>query len=155
MGTPYGVFSGPFLSPLNVPCTRPPFGLVSAIDLPSGKLIWTRTLGTARESGPWGIRSHLPLALGTLNFRGGVMVTQGGVFFTAAADRYFRAFDTRTGKLLWETPLPAGGTATPMSYTAPDGRQFVVITSGGSDGMHVTKGDFVAAYALPGVGSAP
>jgi quinoprotein glucose dehydrogenase len=64
-GTPYGVLKGGFFSPLQVPCNRPPFGRLSAVDLRTGKLIWSQVFGTARDIGPLGIPSLLPLPIGT------------------------------------------------------------------------------------------
>ena len=79
---------------------------------------------------------------------GGPIVTAGGlVFIGASLDDRLRAFDTDTGKLLWEVKLPAGGQATPMTY-AIDGRQYLVIAAGGYKGDS-TRGDFLVAYALP------
>jgi quinoprotein glucose dehydrogenase len=150
-GTPYGLRRGDgFLSPLQVPCSRPPYGRLSAMDLKTGKLIWTRVFGTARDIGPFGIPSLLPLPLGTPNV-GGAVVTQTGLFFIGATqDRYLRAYETVTGRLLWQARLPAGGNATPMTYLSPDsGRQFVVIAAGGHRGVASKMGDYLLAYALP------
>ena len=82
---------------------------------------------------------------------GGPMTTAGGVAFMAAAiDNYVRAYDTRTGKVLWRARLPAGGQATPMSYrSAASGRQFVVVVAGGHGSLGTKLGDSVIAYALP------
>jgi quinoprotein glucose dehydrogenase len=75
-------------------------------------------------------------------------VTAGGLVFIAATkDEAFRAFDKRTGKLLWEVDLPAGGYATPATYSV-DGRQFVVIAAGGGK-MGTKSSDAYLAYALP------
>ncbi|TAL01273.1 MAG: membrane-bound PQQ-dependent dehydrogenase, glucose/quinate/shikimate family [Rhodospirillaceae bacterium] len=149
-GTPYGMLTGPFFSPFKIPCNHPPYGRLSAVDLTTGKLIWTRVFGTSQELGPMGIRSHLPLPIGTPS-RGGAVVTQSGLFFIGAStDRSLRAYETATGKLLWQASLPGGGSATPMTYVSPDsGRQFVVIAASGFDSVHVTKGDYIVAYALP------
>jgi quinoprotein glucose dehydrogenase len=148
--TPYGVTTGLFLSPLYIPCTAPPFGRLSAIDLPSGKLLWSQPFGTARKAGPMTIPSHLPFTIGTPNMGGG-FATQGGVFFISAAqDGYLRAYDTATGKELWRYDLPTGGQATPMSYISPEsGRQFVVIASGGHRATMTRPGDYIMGFALP------
>jgi quinoprotein glucose dehydrogenase len=69
------------------------------------------------------------------------------VFIAASLDDRLRAFDTDSGKLLWEVKLPAGGQATPMTY-AIGGRQYLVIAAGGYKGDS-TRGDYVVAYALP------
>jgi len=79
---------------------------------------------------------------------GGPVVTAGGLVFIAAAkDEMFRAFDCRTGKLLWQTKLPAGGYATPACYEVA-GRQYVVIGCGGGK-MGTKSGDSYVAFALP------
>jgi quinoprotein glucose dehydrogenase len=144
MGTPYAAELGMFMSPLNVPCQSPPFGTISGIDLVSRKLVWTRRLGLAENSGPLGIPSHLPIIMGVPNM-GGSIVTRGGVTFIAAAmDSRFRAFETATGKLLWQTKLPTSGQSTPTTYLA-NGRQFVV----GAVGTGPIEGDYVIAFALP------
>ncbi|HTF72360.1 MAG TPA: PQQ-binding-like beta-propeller repeat protein, partial [Edaphobacter sp.] len=82
------------------------------------------------------------------NYGGGV-VTAGGVYFIAATsyDRKFHVFDKSDGKLLWETTLPASGSATPAVYEA-DGREFVVIAAGGGKSKDPSGGSYVA-FALP------
>jgi glucose dehydrogenase len=146
-GVPYGALVEPFLSPLDVPCNQPPYGRLNAVDLTSGKLMWTQPLGTAQYSGPFRMPTYLPLRIGTPLF-GGAMVTQSGLTFIGATqDRHIRAFETATGKLLWEYQLPAGGNATPMSYTE-GGRQYVVIAAGGNIGGGSKVGDYVMAFTL-------
>jgi quinoprotein glucose dehydrogenase len=147
-GTPYGLVAGPMLSPLGVPCIEPPFGVLTAIDLAQRKVVWQRPVGDATHMGPLGFSSHLPFEIG-IPLIGGSMVTRGGLTFMAAAvDNTFRAFDTRTGRTLWQTTLPAGGNAVPMTYTAPaSGRQMVVIAAGGH--YAAKRGDYIIAYALP------
>ena len=151
--TPYAILTGPFLSPLQVPCTQPPFGRLSAVDLPSGKLLWTQPFGTARGAGPLRIRSGLPFTIGTPNI-GGAVATQGGIFFIGAAqDGYLRAYKTATGEELWRYDLPAGGQATPMTYISPgSGRQFVVIAAGGSKALNAKHGNYILGFALPKAG---
>lgn len=147
--TPYAADVRPFLSPIGTPCQQPPYGMMSAIDLASGKLVWQRPFGSAREAGPWGMKSRLPLPMGMPNI-GGSVVTRGGVtFISATKDATFRAFETATGKLLWEVPLPAGGNATPLTYRGADGRQYLAIAAGGHYGTDGTRGDYVIAYRLP------
>ncbi len=149
-GTPYAVSVAPFLSPLVVPCTQPPYGMISAVDLTTKRLVWSKPFGTGQDSGPLTSRSHLPLTMGVPNI-GGSVATKGGVFFIGAAqDDFLRAFETATGRELWRARLPAGGQATPMTYwSAASDRQFVLIAAGGHGGLLTTSGDTLSAYALP------
>ena len=150
LNTPYAVESLPFLSPIFAPCQAPPWGRISAVDLVSHKLVWSRPLGTARDSGPLGLPSMLPFTIGTPNL-GGSVTTRGGLIFIAATqDKYLRAIDTATGKELWRGRLPQAGQATPMTYLSPkSGRQFVVTASGGHAFLGTHPGDAIYAYALP------
>jgi quinoprotein glucose dehydrogenase len=149
-GTPYAAHPMPFLSALGVPCQAPPYGYLSAVDLVTGKLIWTRWLGDARDSGPLGLRAMLPLPLGTPTTGGSMTTRSGLVFIGATMDRGFRAFDEKTGKQLWRASLPAGAFATPMTYLSPrSGRQFIVVAAGGSHGLGQTDGARLMAYVLP------
>lgn len=127
-------------------CKAPPYGGVRAIDLVSGETLWDRSLGSARRNGPFGIPSGLPLQIGTPN-NGGPVVTAGDlVFIAATTDNVIRALDLRTGKTLWEDALPAGGQATPITYSV-NGQQFVVLMTGGHHFMETPVGDQVIASA--------
>lgn len=149
-GTPYAVANPPFLSPLGIPCQNPPFGTLSAINLATGKLLWTRRLGTASSSGPWGIPSHLPIALGTPNLGGSLTTGSGLVFIAAGQDHRLRAFRSEDGQLVAQWPLPAVAVATPMTYqSARSGRQFVVVAAGNTDPRLGPTGDSIIAFALP------
>lgn len=150
LNTPVGALVSPFLSPLFMPCQQPPYGMISAIDLRSRKLIWTRRFGTAHDSGPLGIPSMLPIPMGVPSFGGSITTRSGLTFIGASQDRYLRAFETATGKLLWQVRLPAGGQATPMTFLSNrSGRQFVVIAAGGNNAVGTKMGDYIVAYALP------
>ena len=131
------------LSPLGLPCNPPPWGVIAAIDLANGAIVWRRPLGTTED-----LAGGQALAWGTPNV-GGPVVTGGGlVFIGAAMDDYLRAFDVETGAELWKGRLPAGGQATPMSYVHDD-RQYVVIYAGGHSRMGTRLGDQIVAFALP------
>jgi quinoprotein glucose dehydrogenase len=143
-GVPYGVTLNPFLSPFGLPCKQPAWGYMSAIDLKTNQIIWKKRIGTARDSSA----VPLPFKLG-MPMLGGPIVTAGGVaFIGATADNYLRAFDVDNGKELWRARLPAGGQATPMTYSV-NGRQYVVIAAGGHGSFGTKLGDYVIAYALP------
>ena len=103
-------------------------------------------MGTTRDAAPLGIA----LPTGVFNL-GGTVTTRGGVTFVGATvDNYLRAFDTETGRELWEGRLPAGGQANPISYVSgKSGRQFVVIAAGGHPTLRTQLGDYIVAFALP------
>jgi len=129
-----------FLTKEGYPATMPPWGSLTAIDLNRAKIVWRDTLGDYPELKARGIHS------GTENY-GGSVVTAGGLLFIAAtSDAKFRAFNKRTGQLLWETDLPAAGFATPAVYEV-DGREYVVIACGGGK-LHKKSGDAYVAFAL-------
>ncbi|WP_322102597.1 glucose/quinate/shikimate family membrane-bound PQQ-dependent dehydrogenase [Paraburkholderia sp. J41] len=143
-GIPFGVTINAFLSPLGLPCKQPAWGYISAIDLKTNQIVWKKRIGTVRDSSP----IPLPFKMG-MPMLGGPIVTAGGVaFIGATADNYIRAFDVNNGSQLWEARLPAGGQATPMSYSI-NGRQYVVIAAGGHGSFGTKLGDYVIAYALP------
>ena len=147
-GTPYVGKVNPWLNLLGVPCTPPPWGTQTAIDLATRKIVWQHPLGTTRDTGPFNTHVNLPLKTGIFNI-GGNMVTRSGLVFQAGtADDYLRAMDVTTGRILWKARLPAGGQANPMSY-AVGGRQFVAIAAGGHSGLGTRTGDYIVAYALP------
>ncbi|MNH96618.1 Quinoprotein glucose dehydrogenase [compost metagenome] len=144
-GAPYGVFMGPFLGPLKIPCQAPPWGYVAGADLRTGEIAYKHRNGTVMDMTPL----PLPFKVGVPGI-GGPMITKGGVaFLGAAVDDYLRAYNLTNGRQLWEARLPAGGQATPMTYAVEDGRQFVVIVAGGHGSVGTTPGDYVIAYALP------
>ncbi|MDV3251322.1 glucose/quinate/shikimate family membrane-bound PQQ-dependent dehydrogenase [Devosia sp. BK] len=143
-GAPYGVFMGPFLSPLGVPCQAPGWGFVAGADLRTGEIAYKHRNGTVRDMTPL----PLPFKVGVPGI-GGPIITKGGVaFLGAAVDDFFRAYDLTTGQQLWEARLPAGGQSTPMTYTV-DGKQYVVIVAGGHGSIGTKAGDYVLAYTLP------
>ncbi|MEZ2218843.1 glucose/quinate/shikimate family membrane-bound PQQ-dependent dehydrogenase [Rhizobium sp. RCC_161_2] len=143
-GAPYGVFMGPFLGPLGIPCQAPPWGYVAGADLTTGKIAYKHKNGTVHDMTPL----PLPFKVGVPGI-GGPIVTKGGVaFLGAAVDNYLRAYDVTTGRQLWEARLPAGGQSTPMTYTAGD-KQYVLMVAGGHGSVGTKPGDYVIAYRLP------
>jgi quinoprotein glucose dehydrogenase len=148
-GAPYGIHvDAGWMMPTGLSCKQPPYGRIRAIDIKTGKTLWDKPLGTARNNGPFGIPSMLPITIGSPNL-GGPLITAGGlIFIGASSDDTFRAIDIKTGKVVWEDQLPAGGQANPITYEE-DGRQFIVIAPGGHFLMRSKLGDYVVAYALP------
>jgi quinoprotein glucose dehydrogenase len=132
-----------FLDKDGYPAIKPPWGLLNAIDLNAGKILWQVPLGEYRELAGRGIP-----ATGTENF-GGTVVTAGGLLFIGGAkDERFHAFDKQTGKLLWQFQLDAGGYATPCTYMVK-GRQYVAIAAGGGGKLGTKSGDAFVAFSLP------
>jgi quinoprotein glucose dehydrogenase len=131
-----------FLDPDGYPAVTPPWGTLSAINLDTGEYVWKVPLGEYPELAAQGMTNT-----GTENHGGGI-VTAGGLFFIGATpyDGKFRAFDKKTGKLLWETKLPHGGNATPAMYEMK-GKQYIVIACGGGRGR--PSGGSYVAFALP------
>jgi quinoprotein glucose dehydrogenase len=143
-GAPYGVFMGPFLGPLGIPCQAPPWGYVAGADLATGKIAYKHKNGTVMDMTPL----PLPFKVGVPGI-GGPIITKGGLaFLGAAVDDYLRAYDVTSGNQLWEARLPAGGQATPMTYTVGQ-KQYVLIVAGGHGSVGTKPGDYVIAYTLP------
>jgi quinoprotein glucose dehydrogenase len=140
VGTPFGMFRRPLLSPkAHLPCVPPPWGMLTAVDMVHGTIRWQVPLGTFAEGLPAGSISL-----------GGPIVTAGDLVFIAGTlDPYIRAFDVETGKELWKGKLPTSAHATPMTYEMGK-KQYLVIASGGHP--HVDQelqSDALVAYTLP------
>ncbi|QFT76931.1 PQQ-binding-like beta-propeller repeat protein [Erythrobacter sp. THAF29] len=160
----------PFMSRLGtaIPCFEPPWSRIAVIDLNTKELLWRRPAGDMRNSGPFGLRSGLPIDVGTA-VRAGTMTTRGGLtFLSSTMDSSVRAFDVRTGEEKWASDLPGNGQSTPMTFTDRNGRQFLVVTVPNpswiyprdpSTGKYLDsatqrdgQGGYVIAYALPQTG---
>jgi quinoprotein glucose dehydrogenase len=146
-GAPYGTKRELLVSPLGLPCNPPPWGVLTALDLGSRKIVWQVPLGTTEELNPLGLARHI----GTPTIGGPLATASGLIFIGAALDDYLRAFDAKTGAELWTGRLPAAGIATPTSYLW-QGRQYVVIAAGGDGEAGAPAGDTLIAFALPGPG---
>jgi len=133
-----------FLDPDGFPAIKPPWGTLNAIDLNTGKYLWKISLGEYPALAALGMKNT-----GTENY-GGPIVTAGNVLFIGATvyDKKFRAFDSLSGRLLWETVLPFSAVATPATYMI-DGKQYVVVSSGGGKDPKSPSGSMYIAFALP------
>lgn len=143
-GTPYGVARKMFLSDVGLPCTKPPWGTLAAIDLNTGSILWRKPFGTIEDLAPaivpnfeWGVPSS-----------GGPMTTATGLTFIGAVlEFYFRAYSTETGEELWRARLPTSANATPMSYLH-EGKQYIAIAVGGHSGLGSPPGDEFIVFSL-------
>jgi quinoprotein glucose dehydrogenase len=143
--TDYAIQQRVFLSPQFMPCTKPPWSTLVAVDLAKGEIAWTETLGTIEELSPL----PLPLKWGSPLAGGPITTASGLTFIGSTADSYLRAFDTLTGEELWAVKTPSAAHATPMTY-AVDGKQFVVVAAGSHMFINArTIDDYLVAYALP------
>jgi quinoprotein glucose dehydrogenase len=147
-GAPYGLFRRFLQSPSDLPCSAPPWGLLTAIDMNEGKIRWQVPLGFMQNFGGEHAQQIPP---GSISL-GGPIVTAGGVVFIAGAtDSYIRGFDVETGKELWKAQLPASANATPMTYRlGSNGKQYLVIAAGGHPKITEEKlSDALVAFTLP------
>ncbi|TWG97030.1 quinate dehydrogenase (quinone) [Mesorhizobium sp. J18] len=148
-GTPYGAAKVTFMSPLGIPCQNPPYGTLTAIDLKTKEIAWQVPMGTVEDTGPLGIKMHLPIPVGMPTVGGPISTSSGLIFYAGTLDYNIRALDLATGQELWKHRLPVGAQGTPMTYISPEsGRQFIVVSAGGAR-QSLDRGDYIVAYALP------
>ena len=146
-GTPYALIKNNLVGSDGVPCTPPPWGGLTAIDMTTGKKLWDVPLGSIERFVP--LKPRINMDWWGIPGVGAPIITAGGVVFIAGTiDQRFRAFSLKDGKELWNTVLPADAQTTPITYAA-NGRQYVVISAGGSGQLKNARGDYVVAYALP------
>jgi quinoprotein glucose dehydrogenase len=145
-GTPFAMMREVLWSRRRIPCTPPPWGTLAALDLRTQRMAWQVPLGRFP-----GLDSMPGAAHWASPNLGGAIVTAGGLVLVAGTfDQTLRAFDEETGAELWHAPLPAGAHALPATYLA-HGRQYIVVAAGGHDRLGTTMGDYLVAFALPGV----
>lgn len=144
-GTPYAMSRNFLRAPSGLPCIKPPFGELMAVDLAAGKIVWRTPLGSLEEIAP-GVGY---IAKGSIVLGGPIVTASGLIFQGGTMDRTLRAFSAETGKELWSAELPASAHATPMTYEA-GGKQYVLVAAGGSAKVDEERqGDAIVAYALP------
>jgi quinoprotein glucose dehydrogenase len=147
-GSPYGMLRRFLQSPSDLPCSAPPWGTLTAVEMTAGKIRWQVPLGTMQDFG--GAHAS-PVPPGSISL-GGPIATAGGLIFIAGtADSAIRAFDVETGKELWKWQLPASGNATPMTYRlGATGKQYLVIAAGGHPKItEESLSDALVAFTLP------
>ncbi|WP_122678781.1 membrane-bound PQQ-dependent dehydrogenase, glucose/quinate/shikimate family [Pseudomonas viridiflava] len=146
----YAIRISRLASGLGIPCTAPPWGSMVGVDLNTGKAEWKRRVGTTKNLKTSFMEDRFPVGFPMgMVAHGGPLVTAGGVVFHGAtADNFIRAYDVNTGEMLWQYELPAGGQATPSTYTGSDGKQYVIISAGGHGSLGTTLGDSVIAFRL-------
>jgi quinoprotein glucose dehydrogenase len=146
----YAIHIQQLASDLGIPCIAPPWGRMVGVDLKTGKTEWLRRVGTTKNLNTSFLPGRFPLGFPMgMVAHGGPLVTAGDlVFHGATADNFFRAYDSTTGELLWQTELSAGAQATPATFMGKDGKQYVVIAAGGHGSLGTQQGDSVVAFRL-------
>ena len=144
-GTPFSLARQFFLAPSGFPCVAPPWGELVAINADTGEIAWRSTLGDLRDT--------LKLApmppTGSPNLGGGAVTTTGLFFIGATMDSRLRAFETKTGRQVWEGELPTSARATPLVFTTASGRDMVAVAAGGHDAPFTKPGTTLVVFGLP------
>jgi quinoprotein glucose dehydrogenase len=144
-GTHYAMLRRFIQSPSDLPCNPPPWGTLTAVDLANGTIRWQIPIGSMKDFGG----AHKDIPAGAISLGGSIATAGGLVFIAGTVDSRIRAFDAKSGTLLWEGTLPASGNATPMTYMS-GGKQYVVIAAGGHQAIpEENLGDALVAFALP------
>jgi quinoprotein glucose dehydrogenase len=147
----YGAYARFWNRDSRIPCQNPPFGEMVAVDLASGEIAWRTPLGRIEALEAIGVKDT-----GTLSLGGSVATAGGLVFIGATNDARFRAFDSKAGKVLWESKLEANAHTSPVTYMGRDGRQYVaVMATGGGAFFGGALSNTLVAYALPDVARKP
>ena len=149
--SPFGAYARFWNPQTHIPCTNPPFGELVAVNGSTGDIAWRVPLGRIAELEAKGIHNT-----GSMNLGGSIASAGGLVFIAATNDALFRAFESRTGKLLWEHRIDGNGHTIPITYLGSNGKQYVVVMAGGGGGYFGgTPSDSVMAFALAEPGAAP
>jgi len=147
----YGAYARFWNRETHIPCQNPPFGELVAVDLGTGEIAWRSVLGRIDALEALGVHDT-----GSLNLGGSIATAGGLVFIGATNDSRFRAFDSATGKLLWEAKLEASAHSIPITYMGRGGRQYVaVMATGGGGYLGGGLSNTIVAFALPDAPSKP
>lgn len=142
-GAPYGFRLTNFLNPLGMPCWKPPFGEIAAIDLKTGETLWKEPFGQVQQ---WGF--YMPESWGSPTIGGPVLTKSGLIFIGGSMDARVRALDAKTGKVLWKAQVDAPAVSIPAVFDYK-GREYVLFTAGGNSIIKPQVGDQLVAFALP------
>ena len=143
-GTPYYMARKIFLSDFGLPCTKPPWNKLVAVNLEHAEILWEVPLGTVRDLAPAIVPNFEWGAPGM----GGPLITAGGlIVIGAVTEHVLRIFDMATGEELWKYDLPTAAMATPMSYMH-NGEQYIAVAVGGHDNLGMPRGDYILAFKL-------
>ena len=147
-GAPYGLYRRFLQSPSDLPCSAPPWGMLTALDMTEGTIRWQIPLGSMQGFG--GAHAQ-QIPAGSISLGGPIITASGVVFIAGTTDSFIRGFDVETGKELWKAQLPASANATPMTYSlGANGKQYLVIAAGGHPKItEEPLGDALVAFILP------
>ena len=146
----FGKVKIPFDDPDGYPCSAPPWGELMAISAETADIVWRVPLGEYKELTKRGVPKT-----GTPNAGGPIVTASGLLFIGSTTDATFRAFDSKTGRELWSSPLPNDAIATPLTYLGRGGRQYVATVAGGGldnfvkPPLEAPRGNVVVAFKLP------
>ena len=128
------------------PCQKPPWGLLTAVNVNTGDIAWQVRLG---------ITDELPgdkQNTGRVNLGGSIATAGGLIFIGASNDRRFRAFDSKNGNELWMTKLDYSALSVPISYQGKDGKQYVAVSASGGGAItdpNPSNTESLYVFALP------
>ena len=143
-GAPFSMSRQFLLAPSGIPCVAPPWGELVAVHADTGEIAWRSTLGDLRQA--LGVASMPPT--GSPNLGGAAITTTGLLFIGAAMDPHLRAFDTKSGRQVWEGQLPTSARATPLVFTTASGRDMVAVAAGGHDTPFSKPGTTLVVFGL-------
>ncbi|MBY6005117.1 PQQ-binding-like beta-propeller repeat protein [Salipiger bermudensis] len=142
-GAPYGMSLKTALNRWGMPCWKPPFGELAAIDMSTGEIVWRKPFGSSQRYG-----FYMPEMWGSPTIGGPAVTASGLIFIGATMDAKVRAYDLQTGEELWEDLTEAPAVANPAIYEH-EGAQYVAFVSGGNSILKPSVGDMVSVYRLP------